>query len=203
MENLKTLLGFNAKKGEDGLIDINMTCDYPQEKRECFEFHQRLELLKIKETNITFPLRLIHWTITINPTNESVIKEYFSLKGIKKIIDENKSKLIGKITFVKTEISYPLKAKFPNLYVYFHQVVAEGGEYIICDNEMIESCSIHYENIKQFTKKRIADLKKLVNVEELQQIPFLPIELISFNELGDIDDFNSHLLALKAIKTPF
>ncbi len=54
---------------------------------------------------------------------------------------------------------------------------------------------IEYEETQMFTKKRVIDLEKLVSVSELQQIPFLPIELIQFNEDGTIKVIEQHILA--------
>ena len=39
--------------------------------------------------------------------------------------------------------------------------------YIIDEYDMVESCLIHYENTKQFTNKRIAELEKYVNTQEI------------------------------------
>jgi hypothetical protein len=68
---------------------------------------------------------------------------------------------------------------------------------------MIDYCQIVYENTKQFTKKRIAKLEKYVNTAELFQMPFLPMEMVKFDEKGDIRDFEQHLLALTGVELPF
>lgn len=68
---------------------------------------------------------------------------------------------------------------------------------------MIESCLIHYENTKQFTAKRLSDLERYVNTAELKIMAFLPMELVKFDNVGNIQDFKQHLLALKAVELPF
>jgi hypothetical protein len=76
--------------------------------------------------------------------------------------------------------------------------------YIIDDFDLIESCSIFYENTNQFTDKRIADIGRYVDTSELRQIPFLPMELVRFDdENNSVQPFESHLLALKASELPF
>ena len=71
--------------------------------------------------------------------------------------------------------------------------------YIIDEIDMFESCLIHYDS-NPFTDERIEALNKVVNVAELQQIPFFPIELIKFNDSGEIEVLEQHLLAKKACK---
>ena len=195
MISFTDLYGFEIKHLDDGIIEIQDMCNYPQESKICFDFHKHLEFLKIYEIGVEFPLHLSHWKITITPDSDEIIKKYYSLDGIKTILNENILKLKDKKTFFKVEIAYPPKSKFPNLLIHFYDIVDEGGMYIIDELDMFESCLIHYKNTKQFTKKRIKHLEKFVNVCELQQIPFLPIELIEFNEDGGIKKISQHILA--------
>ena len=204
MEKLKPLFGFECETNEIGLVSIDVDCQFPQERDNCKMLYKRLEELKIIDSKIEFPLRLIHWIVTINPTDKLTIMNYFKIDGIKKIVEEYKSNLIGKTTFIKPEIQYPKKSKYPNLHIHFYQVSEDEGMEIIDDIEnMIESCFIHYENTKQFTKKRLSDLEAYVNTLEIRQMPFLPMEVVKFDDNGNIQDFSSHLLSLKAVELPF
>ena len=202
MKKLKPLFGFECCSDEEGLVSVEIDCCYPQQKNNCFAFYKRLEELKIIESNISFPLRLVHWAATINATDEFTIMNYFRIDGIKKIIEENKSKLIGKTTFIKPEIQYPKKAKYPNLHIHFYQLSEDEGIQIVDTDDMIESCLIHYENTRQFTKKRLSDLEAYVNPLELQVMSFFPMELVEFD--GDkILDFTQQKLMLSSIELPF
>jgi hypothetical protein len=203
MKKLKPIFGFDVNYDENGNIEVNDVCNYPSEKKNCQEFFNRMELLKIDESGITFPITLKHWVITINPINKETIIEYFKIKGIKKVVEEQISELIGKTTFIKPEVKYEEKGKYPKLHIHFYQLVDEGGVLIYDEYDMIDYCQNHYENTKQFTKKRVADLEKLVNVAELQQMPFLPMEMVRFDENGNIKDFEQHLLALTGVELPF
>jgi DNA-binding transcriptional MerR regulator len=203
MKKLEPLFGFEMNYDEEGLIEVNGVCNYPQEKPNCMELFNKMELLKIDESKVEFPLRIVHWIETINPIDKNTIMNYFNLEGIKKIVEENKTKLIGKTTFVKPEISYPKKNKFPNLHIHFYQVAEDEGIYIIDEYDMCDTFHIQYENTKQFTTKRIADLEKYVNTQELFQIPFLPMEMVRFDENENIQDFQQHLYAQKTVKLPF
>jgi hypothetical protein len=107
------------------------------------------------------------------------------------------------LTFVKPEVQYSKKAKYPNLHIHFYQVNEEEGEGILENiEEMIESYFIYYENTKQFTKKRLSDLETYVNPLELKVMSFFPMELVRFE--GDkILDFPHHIRMLNGLELPF
>ncbi len=203
MKKLESILGFETNLDEDGNVVINDLPNYPQQNKNSRNFYNKLELIKIEESKIIFPTQMIEWVITISASNKEILMDYFRIDGIKKVVEENKSKLIGKLTFVKAEIYFPKKSKYPKLAVHFYQVVNEGGVKIYDEYEMLEFCDIFYENTKQFTKKRIADLEPYVNTYELFQIPFLPIELVRFDEDSNILSLINHELAKKASELPF
>ncbi len=205
MKKLEPLLGFECILDEKGIVTIDVDCQFPQERDNCKILYKRLEELKIIDSMIEFPLRLKHWVVTINPTDKFTIMNYFRIDGIKKIVEENKSKLIDKITFVKPEVQYKKKAKYPNLHIHFFQVTDEEGMEIMDIQEMQETCFIYYENTKQFTKKRLSDLEEFVNPLELQVMTFFPMELVEFDiENGeDILDFPQQMRMLKSVELPF
>jgi hypothetical protein len=203
MKKLESYLGFDINLDDDGNVVINDFCSYPAMSKNCQTLHRKLELIKIDESKITFPTQLKEWLVTISPTNKQTIQEYFRIDGIKKVVEENKTKLIDKVTFIKGEIYYAKKSKFPKLAVHFFQVVDEGGILIDNASQMVDFCEIYYDNPKQFTPKRIADLDKLVNTEELFQIPCLPIELVRFDEDNNITPFLNHELAKSVSELPF
>ena len=204
MKKLKPLLGFGCKADGQGLVSIDVDCQFPQERDNCKMLYKRLEELKIIDSMIEFPLRLISWTVTVNP-DKFTLMNYFKIDGIKKIVEENKSKLIGKTTFIKPEVQYNKKAKYPNLHIHFFQVTDEEGIEIIDIQDMLETCFIYYENTKQFTKKRLSDLEEFVNPLELQVMTFFPMELVEFDiENGeDILDFPQQMRMLRSVELPF
>jgi hypothetical protein len=203
MKKVKTILGLKYKRLDDGFYAVEVDYDFPQQSKSTLLFYNCLEQSNINESEIKFPIRLIKWVDTINPINKETIMNYYNIKGIKKIVDENKSKLIGKTTFIKPEVQYPKKAKYPNLHVHFYQVSEDKGTLINNINEMIQFCSIKYENTKQFTSKRISDLEIYVNTLEIRQMTFLPMEVVKFDNNGQIIDFQHHLRVLNGIELPF
>ena len=118
---------------------------------------------------------------------------------------ENKSKLIGKTTFVKPEVQYNKKAKYPNLHIHFYQVSDDKGIEIMDLHDMVETCFIKYENTKQFTKKRLSDLEEFVNPLELQVMSFFPMELVVFDIKNgdDVLEFTQQKRMLKTLELPF
>lgn len=200
MVTITDLYGFNTQYDEEGNIEILDMCDYPGESKNCFDFFKHLELNNINNSGIDFPFHLKHWSVTITPDDEETIKKYYSVDGLKLVLDENISKLKGTTTFFKVEISFPLGSLYPKLIFHFyHNLINEGGMYIIDELDMFESILIHYDT-NPFTDERTEALNKLVNVEELQQILFFPVELIRFDEEGEIMVIEQHLLAKKTCK---
>ena len=205
MKKLDPLFGFECETNERGLISINVECEFPQERNNCEMLYKRFEELMIIDSQVEFPLRLKHWIVTINPTDKFNIMNYFRIEGIKKIVEENKSKLMGKTTFVKPEVQYNKKAKYPNLHIHFYQVSEDEGIEMKDLYDMVDSCFIFYENTKQFTKKRLSDLEEFVNPLELQVMSFFPMELVVFdieNE-DEILDFPQQIRMLKSVEPPF
>jgi hypothetical protein len=205
MKKLDPLFGFECETNERGLISIEVDCQFPQERNNCEILYKRFEELMIIDSGIEFPIQLKHWMVTINPTDKFTIMNYFRIDGIKKIVEENKSKLIGKTTFVKPEVQYNKKAKYPNLHIHFYQVSEDEGIEMIDLYDMVDSCFILYENTKQFTKKRLSDLEEFVNPLELQVMSFFPMELVMFdieNE-NEILDFPQQIRMLKSVELPF
>ena len=205
MKKLKPLFGFECETNERGLVTIDVNCEFPQQRDNCLNLYNRLEELKIIDSEISFPLRLISWTVTVNPTDKFTLMNYSRIDGIKKIVEENKSKLIGKTTFIKPEVQYNKKAKYPNLHIHFFQLSEDDGIEILDIQEMQETCFIYYENTKQFTKKRLSDLEEFVNPLELQVMSFFPMELVVFdieNE-DEILDFPQQIRMLKSVELPF
>ena len=203
MKKLKPLFGFECRLDDDGLVEVEIDCEFPEDQSNCLKFYKQLEAQKIIDSKIDFPIRLIHWTITINPTDRFTIINYFTIDGLKKIVEEHKSKLIGKTTFVKPQVEYNKKVKYPNLNLHFYQVSDDEGRMVFDIDDMIDCCFINYKNTQQFTPKRLADLEPYVNPMELQIMSFLPMELVRFNSKGEIDDFQQHLLAKKSVELPF
>jgi len=205
MEKLEPLLGFECTIFDDELISIDVKCEFPQQKVNCKKLYTSLEKLKIIESGITFPLRLKHWTITKLPADKFTIMNYFRINGIKRVVEEQIQSLIGHTTFIKPEVQYGFKKKYPNLHIHFYQITEEDGIEILDENDMTAKCMIHYENTKQFTSKRLADLEPFVNPLELQCMSFFPMELVEFEDENDnkIKDFYQHSIMLRKIELPF
>ena len=89
MKKVKTILGLEYKKLDDGFYQVEVNCDFPQQSKSTQLFYNCLEESNINESGIQFPIRLIHWVDTINPLNKETIMDYYDIRGIKKIVEEN------------------------------------------------------------------------------------------------------------------
>ena len=123
MKKLAPLLGFDVYKENDtsDLVIIENFCNFPQERPNCRRVIERIERLIIYSEKVDFPVKIKHWEITIQPTEHN-LKKYYSIDGIKKIAEEKKEKIFEKITFIKPELIYPKKMKFPKLIIHFYQI---------------------------------------------------------------------------------
>ncbi len=200
MIKITDLFDFEVREIGDGNIEILDLCNYPQESQKCYELYKYIELNNIYYSGLEFPIHLKKWSITITPDDDEKIQKYYCIDGLKVVLDDNISKLKDTTTFFKPEIRFPPNAIYPNFILNFYQVVEEGGICVIDDFDMLEVCLVHYEDTNQFTEERIEALSKLINVAELYQIPFLPIELIRFNASGEIEEIEQHSLCKKSCK---
>jgi hypothetical protein len=91
MKDSKTIFGLKYNKLDDGFYAVEVNYDFPQQSEGTLKFYNGLEEYNIKESGIQFPIRLIHWVDTINPLNKETIMDYYDIRGIKKIVEENKS----------------------------------------------------------------------------------------------------------------
>ena len=73
MNEIDTLFGYPINYDEEGNIEINNLPNYPQENKNSQKLYERLELLKIDESGLSFPTRLKKWTVIINPINKETI----------------------------------------------------------------------------------------------------------------------------------
>ena len=79
MKKLQSYLGFDINLDNDGNVIISDMCEYPQLSKNCQTFYNKLELIKIDESKITFPTQLKEWVVTISPTDKDTIMEYFKI----------------------------------------------------------------------------------------------------------------------------
>ena len=52
MKKLKPLFGFGCKSDGNGLVSIDVDCEFPQQKNDCLMLYNRLEELKIIESKL-------------------------------------------------------------------------------------------------------------------------------------------------------
>jgi hypothetical protein len=100
-------------------------------------------------------------------------------------------KFINNITFYKPEILYVNdEDDLPNIIFHFYKVSYNDVLNIHNPSNFSDSCFITYKNTNLFTAKRIDNLiKSGINEILIQYIPNFPVEIIKFNEHGDVINF--------------
>lgn len=144
----------------------------------------------IAEEELNYPLKIEEWNLIIEPTNENILK-YYSLDGFKLFIDENKDKFIDTITFYKPEVMYVNdEDDLPYIIFHFYKVSYEGELNILTTFDFSDNCLISYKFTNQFNARRIEKLiDSGINEILIQYIPMFPVEIIKFNDNGDIINF--------------
>jgi hypothetical protein len=110
-------------------------------------------------------------------------------EGIKNLINRDKHLFIGTDTFFKVKFSY--EENFPILKIIYYTIDNEKGQ-IDCFsmNMLLNIIFINY-NQQQFTKRRVNYLQNVVglNMDEIRQIPILPVQWLNFDKDGNLLDF--------------
>ncbi len=189
MIKLDDIYGFPVcKNEEDGTIEIDSNCEYPQQSEECENLYQSIECVFIEEQKLNFPLNLKEWKAVIEPTEEN-IKQYYSPEGIILYMQQFKTRLIETATFFKLEVYYPDDKSLPNLTLHFYEVNYKDNLKVVNTYDFSDRCFIKY-NIEQLTQDRIINLgKNNINYKWIRHIPLFPLEVIKFED-GNIKNFN-------------
>jgi hypothetical protein len=188
MIKFEDIYGFPVSKNEeDGSIEIDSNCEYPQQSEDCENLYQSIEWVIIEEEELNFPLNLKEWKVTLEPTEEN-IKQYYSPEGFVLYIQQFKTQLMDTTTFFKLEVYYPKDKSLPNLILHFYEVNYEDTLDIFDINSFSDRCFVKY-NTEQLTPDRITNLgDNNINYKWIRRIPFFPVEVIKFED-GNIQNF--------------
>lgn len=201
MKKYDDLYGFPVKKNEvEGIIEIDSNCNYPSQSIECKDLFQGIERLFINEEKLKYPLNINESKVVLKPTKEN-IENYFSIEGIKRYLEEIKSRLIGTITFYKPEVHFGKNKLLPSLILHFYQVNYNGKLNINNSYEFSNKCFINYNDKEQLSPDRVSNLDNhKINSEWIRHIPLYPIELIKFDSQNNIISFRHQELNNPATK---
>jgi hypothetical protein len=196
MEDLEEIYGFPVFQEKENMV-IDTNCNYPQQSSACKRLFVALESIKLEDENIIFPLKVKRWSVIIDPTEENII-QYFSMRGIMRYIEQYHSRLKDTITFFKPEVYFPSKYSLPVLTLHFYELNYEGRLNISNAYQLSNLCMIDVRDIK-ITPYRLYELEKYnIDVDWFKHLPFLPMELIKFDETGNIMEFQHQKLNTKS-----
>jgi hypothetical protein len=183
-----------TKNGFDVIEDtekkIHYIDDFPQFPNKNIrskDIFQTIEQIVLTEKHISFPMKfnIIERVVKLCIDTQ----DYFSFEGIKNLIKRDKHLFIGTDTFFKVKFSY--EENFPILKIIYYTIDNEKGQ-IDCFsmNMLLNIIFINY-NQQQFTKRRVNYLQNVVglNMDEIRQIPILPVQWLNFDKDGNLLDF--------------
>jgi hypothetical protein len=182
---------FKKRYGYDLVINDDKTCTilntplFPQSSNKSKKLYRHLERACLLDNNAKFPNKVKFSNIEIEGDFDSMYSD-FHFDGIYQLLKAEKLNPLV-LTFIKPEIYYPSRRnKLPNLIINIYQFDDNGFFEIEDEFEFIEFTFIYY-NTKQFTNKRIGLMKEMgLKIEEIIQIPAIPLISIEFDDNGII-----------------
>jgi hypothetical protein len=183
-----------TKNGYDVVEDtekkIHYITDFPQFPNKNIrskDIFQTIEQIVLTEKHISFPMKfnIIERVVKLCIDTQ----DYFSFEGIKNLINRDKHLFIGTDTFFKVKFSY--EENFPILKIIYYTIDNEKGQIDCSSMDMLLHIIFINYNQKQFTKKRVNYLENVVelNMDEIRQIPILPVQWLKYDLDGNLLDF--------------
>ena len=175
----------NKEKNTYSIIDTPL---YPQSSNKIRKLFTDIERASLFEGGAMFPNKVKFSNIEIEGDFVSMYMD-FHFDGMHQLLkDENLNPLL--LTFFKPEIYYPKRSsKLPNLIINIYQFDNNGLFEFEDEFEFLDFSFINY-NKKQFTKKRLEIMKEMgLKIEEITQIPAIPLLLVKFDNTGIVEPF--------------
>jgi hypothetical protein len=175
---------------EDTEKNTHYITDFPQFPNKNIrskDIFQTIEQIVLTEKYISFPMKfnIIERVVKLCIDTQ----DYFSFEGIKNLINKDKHLFIGTDTFFKVKFSY--EENFPILKIIYYTIDNEKGQIDCSSMDMLIHIIFINYNQKQFTKRRVNYLQNVVglNMDEIRQIPILPVQWLEYNLDGNLLDF--------------
>ena len=175
---------------EDTENNIHYIDDFPQFPNKNIrskDIFQTIEQIVLTEKHISFPMKfnIIERVVKLCIDTQ----DYFSFDGIKNLINRDKHLFTGTDTFFKVKFSY--EENFPILKIIYYTIDNEKGQIDCSSMDMLLHIIFINYHQKQFTKKRVHYLQNVVglNMDEIRQIPILPVQWLNFDKDGNLLDF--------------
>jgi hypothetical protein len=160
--------------------------NFPNQNQKSKKLFQSLERIILSEKELIYPLKFNLTERVVKLCDET--SEFFSFSGIKKLIDRDKSLFINTKTFFKTKISFV--DNNTELKIIYHTIDNDKGLIDCYSLEMLLDIIFINYKLQQFTPRRVEVLTDIYNLDmnEIRQIPLLPVQWLDFDENGDILD---------------
>jgi hypothetical protein len=151
---------------------------FPQRSKKALKLYHFLESVNLSLGSVVFPAEIKYSRMVIREDLNATLSNLsfngiFNAISIANIDPERK-------TFFKVEIKFLNKTDIvPELIIHFYEFDQTEGLLFEDADSFLEFAFITYDSTKIFTEKRMEEMKKRnIPVNELYQVPFMPIERI-------------------------
>ena len=188
MKKKDKLNGYQVVK--DGEIYyIDEFPNFPNQNKKSKEVFQSVERIILNEKFIWYPTKFNITERVVLLTEDT--EDYFSISGVKKLIEKDKYLFINTNTFFKIKISF-IDNK-TELKIIYYTIDDEKGLINCYSLDMLLNIIFINYKVKQFTPRRVDFLTNVfkLNMKEIRQIPILPVQWLNFDENGDLLEFKN------------
>lgn len=182
------------KNGEE-IIQINNFPSVPTTDKNIDYLYILISLNSIilREEGVKFPTYMNRWIIDIQPTEENINNNSFSLIGIKKIIENYRNRLqLGK-SFIKFQVIYLNDDELPTVRILFFQLGNDGENRVSHESFLYPFLFPVYEE-NFFSDERIKKMNdNKIDFRFIEHLPIVNLSRIEFDKKG-------HLSPLKELE---
>lgn len=187
MEKIKKILDdvkFNEVGGMCTITDVPET---PTEDLAFLYILMGIQSHILCEEGLSFPTRMDHFEVHIEPNKENIERNAFSLEGIMEQINYFDYKLMYDKSFMKTQVMFRDDETLPTLVLYFFSFNKVTGTYNV-SHESILYPLIFQDYPKNFiNEERIKVMESHgINAEFIKYLPNTNLCPIHFNDNGQL-----------------
>ena len=172
---------------DDSIYYFNDYPDFPNQTKKSKKIFQSLERIILKQKLIWYPSKFNITERVVQLDDQT--REFFSFSGIRKLIDRDKSLFVDTNTFFKLKISFV--DNITELKIIYYTINNDKGLIdCVSSDMMLDIIFIRYK-VFQFTPRRVEVLTNRfnLNMNEIRQIPIIPVQWLNFDENGNLIDF--------------
>lgn len=187
MEKIKKILDDVKFDEVGGMCTITDVPETPTEDLAFLYILMGIQSHILCEEGLSFPTRMDHFEVHIEPNKENIERNAFSLEGIMEQINYFNYKLMYDKSFMKTQVMFRDDETLPTLVLYFFSFNKVTGTYNV-SHESILYPLIFQDYPKDFiNEERIKVMESHgINAEFIKYLPITNLCPIHFNDNGQL-----------------